>query len=67
MAGNPYDAAGDVVDYEYVVTNTGNVTINALTVTDNRIATVNCPRDDACTGRERELHGKLHHHPGRCG
>ncbi|MCY7355512.1 MAG: DUF11 domain-containing protein, partial [Lysobacter sp.] len=43
VSGNPYDSVGDVIGYRYLVTNTGNVTINALVVTDNRIATVTCP------------------------
>ncbi|WP_408951598.1 OmpA family protein [Lysobacter sp. Hz 25] len=43
VSGNPYAAVGDVVGYQYVVTNTGNVTISALTVTDDKIATVTCP------------------------
>jgi uncharacterized repeat protein (TIGR01451 family) len=35
---------GDTVDYEYIVTNTGNTTIvNQLTVNDNRVSPVNCP------------------------
>ena len=35
---------GDTLDYEYVVTNTGNVTLTtAITITDDRIAAVNCP------------------------
>jgi uncharacterized repeat protein (TIGR01451 family) len=35
---------GDTVDYEYVVTNTGNTSIvDPVTVNDNRISTVNCP------------------------
>ncbi len=39
-----YDAVGDVVSYEYEVTNTGNVTItDAITVSDDKIASVNCP------------------------
>ena len=39
-----FDSVGDTIDYEYVVTNTGNITImNAITVSDDRIATVNCP------------------------
>lgn len=38
-----YAAVGEVVSYNYLVTNTGNVTINALVVTDNKIAAVTCP------------------------
>jgi len=39
-----YTAVGDTLDYEYVVTNTGNVTItNAITVSDNKIPSVTCP------------------------
>jgi fimbrial isopeptide formation D2 family protein/uncharacterized repeat protein (TIGR01451 family) len=43
VAGAPYDAVGDVVTYQYVVVNPSNVTINALSVTDDKIATVSCP------------------------
>ncbi|WP_427454228.1 DUF7507 domain-containing protein [Litorimonas sp. WD9-15] len=39
-----FELPGDITTYEYVVTNTGNVTItDPITVTDNLIATVNCP------------------------
>ena len=38
-----FSAVGDTLDYEYLVTNTGNVTINSLVVTDDLIATVTCP------------------------
>jgi uncharacterized repeat protein (TIGR01451 family) len=35
---------GDTVEYEYIVTNTGNTTLtSAITVADNRVPTVNCP------------------------
>jgi uncharacterized repeat protein (TIGR01451 family) len=35
---------GDIVSYEYIVTNTGNTSIvNPVTVTDNRVSPVNCP------------------------
>ena len=34
---------GSTVNYEYVVKNTGNITVSAPVVTDNRIATVSCP------------------------
>ncbi len=37
-----YDDAGQTLSYEYVLTNTGNVTLNAPSVTDDRIATVTC-------------------------
>ena len=39
-----YDSVGDTIDYEYVVTNTGNVTLtNAITVSDDKIPSVSCP------------------------
>lgn len=39
-----FELPGDIVSYEYVVTNTGNVTLtDAITVTDNLIASVTCP------------------------
>jgi len=39
-----YNSLGQVLTYSYVVTNTGNVTItDPITVSDDRIATVNCP------------------------
>jgi large repetitive protein len=34
---------GSTVDYQYIVANTGNVTLAAPTVIDDRIATVTCP------------------------
>ena len=38
-----YSAVGDVVTFEYVVTNIGNVTLlNQITVSDDKIATINC-------------------------
>lgn len=38
-----YSAVNDVVTFEYVVTNIGNVTLlNQITVTDDKITTVNC-------------------------
>lgn len=42
-SGQFYDSVGDVATYSYVVTNTGPTSVSALTVTDNRIATVSCP------------------------
>ncbi len=43
-AQSDYDSVGDVIDYRYVITNTGNVTItDAVTVNDDRIASISCP------------------------
>src|SRR5215475_3949847 len=38
-----YTAAGQLINYSYTLTNTGNVTINSITVSDNKIASVSCP------------------------
>ena len=39
-----FTAVGDTLDYEYVVTNSGNTTISsAITVSDDQIASVTCP------------------------
>jgi uncharacterized repeat protein (TIGR01451 family) len=44
VSGTTFTAVGDIVSYEYIVTNTGNVTLtDAITVTDNLVSTVNCP------------------------
>ena len=35
---------GDIVSYQYVITNTGNTTLNGpFTISDNRVPSVNCP------------------------
>ena len=38
-----FTAVGDTLDYEFLVTNTGNVEITSLVVTDDKIAAVTCP------------------------
>lgn len=38
-----YATPGENIGYAYVVTNTGNVTLNTLALTDDRIASVTCP------------------------
>ena len=52
-----YGKAGDVISYSYVVTNTGTTTISGIGVSDNMIASVNCPDSvagpgdlETCTG-----------------
>ena len=58
---------GTPVTYTYLVTNTGNVTLNPVTVTDPMagLSAISCP--DTSLGRRapRDLHGHLHHHPDR--
>ena len=52
-----YGAAGDVINYNYLVTNTGTTTESNISVSDNKIATVSCPpgslapgASETCTG-----------------
>jgi hypothetical protein len=43
-AGNPFTAADDVISYDYVVANNGNLSLSGpVLVTDDRIAVVTCP------------------------
>jgi uncharacterized repeat protein (TIGR01451 family) len=52
-----YAAAGDTIDYQYVVTNTGSTTISDVAVTDNLVGSVSCAdptlapgASETCTG-----------------
>ena len=38
-----YDSVGDVISYSYVVTNTGNVTLFGIAVTDNKVSVTCAP------------------------
>ena len=60
-----YSAAGDTIDYNYLVTNTGTTTLSDIAVSDNLIATVSLPRRHLGSGGRRELHRQLHGDPGR--
>jgi Autotransporter beta-domain len=45
-----YTAAGQVVAYSYLLTNTGNVAINAISINDNKVAPVSCPANSLAPG-----------------
>jgi uncharacterized repeat protein (TIGR01451 family) len=45
-----FSAVGNVISYSYLVTNTGNVTLTGVTVTDNKAAAVSCPSDTVAVG-----------------
>ncbi|WP_237690283.1 DUF7507 domain-containing protein [Nocardioides panacisoli] len=63
-AGDPVDVnddgiidRGDTVDYTYVVTNEGNVPVDGVAVTDDRIADVTCDRDTLEVGQSATCSG----------
>ena len=64
-----FNAPGVVITYSYLVTNSGNVTLHAVDVTDphSGLSAINCPDTHAGPRRVRDLHRHLHHHPGRRG
>src|SRR5205823_3843764 len=43
-------AAGQIVPYSYLVSNTGNVTLTGITVTDDKVASVSCPATTLAVG-----------------
>src|SRR4051794_1228198 len=43
-------AAGQVVPYSYLVTNTGNVTVTNISASDNKTPSVNCPSTSLAVG-----------------
>jgi hypothetical protein len=53
-APGPYIRAGDEVIWSYAITNTGNVTLTAVTVVDDRGVTVTCPQDELAPGEQME-------------
>ncbi len=68
-ADDGYAKAGDTIDYNYAVTNTGPDTLTGITVNDNLVpsADITCP--ELVTGRRgvRDVHGHLHGDPDRRG
>jgi hypothetical protein len=48
---------GQVVPYTYLVTNTGNITLTGVTVTDDKVATVSCPKTTLTPGESMTCTG----------
>jgi hypothetical protein len=49
-APGPTVTAGSTVTWTYLVTNTGNVTLNPVTVNDNKIGPITCPQTSLASG-----------------
>lgn len=49
--------AGDTINYEFIVTNNGSVTMNGITVNDPKIANVECPQDTLAPGESMTCTG----------
>jgi hypothetical protein len=46
-----YDAPGEKITYTYTVTNSGNVTLHDVTLTDDRLGAVTCPESALAPGQ----------------
>ncbi len=47
-----YSAAGQTISYSYVVTNTGNVSISAISVSDDKAGAATCPATTLAVGAD---------------
>ncbi|HXW34550.1 MAG TPA: hypothetical protein VEJ87_08215, partial [Acidimicrobiales bacterium] len=52
-----YGRAGEVIDYSYVVTNTGTTTLTGVGVSDNKVADVSCPDSSLAPGASETCTG----------
>ena len=64
-------AVGAVITYSFVVTNTGNVTLSNVGVTDTQVAPASaltsgptCPVATLAPGASADVYGDVHGHPG---
>ena len=48
--GNGRLDAGDTISYQFAVTDTGSVPLTGISVTDNKVGTVNCPSTSLAVG-----------------
>ncbi len=64
-----FAAPGTTITYSYTVTNSGNLTLNPVKVTDPMadLSPISLSGHDARARRIGDLHRHLHHHPGRRG
>ena len=66
QAGAPSgNTAGSTIAYTFLVTNTGNVTLTSVGVTDPKVGAVTCPATTLAPGAIDDVHGDLHADPGR--
>ncbi len=58
-SANPktFSGAGQTIHYSYVLTNTGNVTITTIKLTDDKVATVSCPATTLTAGAKMTCTG----------
>ena len=52
-----YGAAGDTLDYDYLVTNTGTTTLSGIAVSDNLVTSVSCPQPSLAPGASETCTG----------
>ena len=68
QAGTPTgNTAGSTIDYSFVVTNTGNVTLDPVSVDDPKVGAVSCPVTVLAPGGVDDVHRDVHVDAGRCG
>ena len=71
-SGDQFTAVGDRIDYQLVATNTGNVTLTNVTITDPKIGALTCPQPVTlrpgqaltCTGSYTRDGGRRARRPG---
>ncbi|MCX9079735.1 MAG: hypothetical protein OIN84_17350, partial [Candidatus Methanoperedens sp.] len=50
MAPGPYIWIGDQVKWTYVIKNTGNTTLSGITVSDDKVSSISCPKSSLMSG-----------------